>query len=181
MLRGLVNIFAAIALIAASLLLVLCVHSYSQPESLYFEWGGRGYFLAAANGQLGLIQTSRPFGIATWNFGSYATRDREPNSMLEVALSNDATTHWGIVSLGSGNIDPVSQFMGQLAWLAAPLTLPIILLCLPAIFRVKRLLRDRRRHRRHLCIVCGCDLGASSDRCPECGADIALQPPVPAT
>src|SRR4051812_48590208 len=94
------NIFTTLCAVLASLLLALCARSFYHHDSLYCEWGGRGYFVSSANSQLGMIQTSRPFGIATWNFGSYATRDREPLSVLELALSDNATTRWGILCYG---------------------------------------------------------------------------------
>ena len=47
-----------------------------------------------------------------------------------------------------------------------------VLLVLPA-RRTGGWLRSRRRDRRGLCRVCGYDLRASRERCPECGAAIA--------
>jgi hypothetical protein len=171
------NIFAILCAVVASLLLALSARSLSQHDSLYFEWGGRGYFLSSARGQLGMIQTSRPFGIATWNFGSYATRDRDPLAVLELALSDDATNRWGIVCFGSGNINPTSQFMGTLAWLAIPVALPIVLLYLPAGLRIQRRLRNRSRQARNLCLVCGYDMRATPDQCPECGNSVIVAAP----
>jgi predicted amidophosphoribosyltransferase len=39
---------------------------------------------------------------------------------------------------------------------------------LPA-FQLRAILRSHRRHRQGLCSVCGYDLRATPDRCPECG------------
>lgn len=164
------NIFALIAAVVALLLLAFAARSYWQLDSLYFEWGGRGYYVSSVNGQLGVIQTSRPFGIATYNFGSYAVHEREPIGVLEAAVSNDATHRWGVVSFGSGNVHPTSQFMGQLGWLSIPMALPVALLFIPAGFRMRAMLRQRSRQNRQLCIVCGYDLRGTPDRCPECGA-----------
>ena len=168
------NIFALLCAVIASLLLALCLRSFYQHDSLYFEWGGRGYFLSSANSQLGMIQTSRPFGIATCNFGSYATRDREPLSVLELALSDNACNRWGVLCFGNGNINPTSQFMGSLVWLAVPFALPIVLLSLPAGLRLQRRLRGRWRQTTSVCLVCGNHLDASSDECPDCGSSVLM-------
>lgn len=53
-----------------------------------------------------------------------------------------------------------------------PLWLLLVLAAPAPTMAAHRLLVARRRRRRGLCRVCGYDLRATSDRCPECGAAV---------
>jgi hypothetical protein len=176
MFHGIKNVLSAIAFIGASLLLLLAIRSYFNLDSLYFEWGARGYFICSAKGELGAIETSRPFSIATYNFGRYAMIDSEPVAILENALSNDATHQWGVVRFGSGNLEGTSKFTGTLSWLAVPLAIPIVLLFIPAFIRIRSATRRRSRILHHQCLVCGHNLAGDADRCPQCGAALISSP-----
>jgi hypothetical protein len=63
--------------------------------------------------------------------------------------------------------------------MGTPYWAPAALMALLPAVRVAQLIRRRRRTSRQVCAVCGYDLRATPDRCPECGAVAATQGPVP--
>jgi hypothetical protein len=54
----------------------------------------------------------------------------------------------------------------------APFWFLVMLFAGPPAIRVMRFARARARHRRSLCVVCGYDLRATPERCPECGTAV---------
>jgi hypothetical protein len=83
---------------------------------------------------------------------------------------------------GFGAIKDSSTFVLRRAWMpywALMLVTAPLAAALPIKFA--RRMRRRHRHRKGLCLRCGYDLRASTDRCPECGAAIPARTRADAT
>jgi hypothetical protein len=85
----------------------------------------------------------------------------------------DQSWRWFGIGFGSRAVSWTSLHLRtQTRFAAAPLWLPeTMLLILPVIYFVSSFYR--RRHPPGLCRVCGYDLRATPDRCPECGTDVS--------
>jgi hypothetical protein len=124
--------------------------------------GRRSFSIASPTDGFFLCTSSedRPF----WDFQCYAAPQFH---------TNDLAIHRRALGFGGGLFDDESVFgshhvIGVLApyWFATLFTafLPIL--------AIRLLLRARSRTTVGLCRVCGYDLRATPDRCPECGSPI---------
>jgi hypothetical protein len=64
---------------------------------------------------------------------------------------------------------PLETWDKPTIWLVDSMALGMIAISLIAARRVLTMLVSQDRRRRNQCIVCGYDLRASHERCPECG------------
>jgi hypothetical protein len=97
------------------------------------------------------------------------------NNFLEPSLVYDQPLLAGWMHGGFGYVSAADKEYGfnYHAWLAPMWCLSIIFALLPAArFRgaIIKATRGRRRQSRGLCVICGYDLRATPDRCPECGS-----------
>jgi hypothetical protein len=161
--------------------LVLWAMSDYRPDSLVWLWpNGAALAIQNASGRLGL-------GYAHPDF----TDDSEPRLThveCEVLVEDNQPDYFGSDPLPPFRwLDPGFQhekWRFQIAtghsggtlfnlfvpyWAFSPFILAAIIwpFCGP--------LRRRYRAKHHLCLTCGYDLRASSDRCPECGSAIAAK------
>jgi hypothetical protein len=90
-------------------------------------------------------------------FSSGPTATVHAHQLTETYLQRGPFTWWH----GNGFV-----FIGVPVWAA------MSLLSIPPLVAVRNLVRENRRRQAGLCLTCGYDLRASSDRCPECGTAI---------
>lgn len=75
---------------------------------------------------------------------------------------------WGFVLASRPETDALSS----MTTVAVPCWLAMIITAVPPFVMLRRFHRRRRWQRLGLCLICGYDLRASKDICPECGAVI---------
>ena len=89
--------------------------------------------------------------------------------------SRESFDHWGFEVGWEPNIGPAPSshlvMRGDARWMVIPDWLAMFVLAILPVMAWKRRHheRDRRRREQGLCVVCGYDLRATTDRCPECG------------
>ena len=106
---------------------------------------------------------------AGWKFTA-----SEPWSYHGYRLVGDTGGNWYRPYYDSESIDK-DRWNTQHYWmgLAVPYWPFLLLLAIPPALWLHRSLRLRHRQRLGLCRVCGYDLRATPDRCPECGTAVA--------
>jgi hypothetical protein len=170
--RILLNVAGALSLALCAATVALWVRSYRAQEQLTWRPGAspRSVHVFAARGSLACTVTDRaeylPPGEAR------VSRDRPPRDLYGYwgGLGVARVRGGGFVLLAPTPDRPV----GVMVPLAAVAVATAIGPAWAAAARVRRSRRCRRR-RAGLCPVCGYDLRATPDRCPECGT--VLNPP----
>lgn len=96
-----------------------------------------------------------------WFAGS---SDPEP-----ICIGNDDQFLFQWLGLGGGRVHSVIYDSFEVA---LPHWLWVLLAAIPPLIWTRCRLRDRQNTQAGLCITCGYDLRASTERCPECGTAI---------
>jgi predicted Zn-ribbon and HTH transcriptional regulator len=172
--RRLLNLLTAGSLVLCGVVLTFWIidHGDSTSRDLFVAVGHTGYglFFDGDNffcGTFGAHDGPPAYSV------HFETSHRWTFSLYCLAVLSDAGRIWDhLGGFGAGSVTdrPAHEVFRSAAivmfptWVAVALLLP-----LPA-YRLRALLRARRRHRSGLCPRCGYDLRASPGRCPECGA-----------
>lgn len=159
--------------IASALLLVLCVGEYFQSfwrKDFLTRTGSGGLFeLTVSRGRIAFTWDGEPIGNYGnyWDHGTYAPA-------LPIELAHPYAVPPGPLNFDRYGFDFETHRYGQRRdhTLAIPLWFPTIVAAIPVAFAVAGAFRHRRRVVLKLCLRCGYDLRASTDRCPECGTTI---------
>jgi hypothetical protein len=176
--------------VLSSLLLAACalnwIHSIFYSETLILVRGRNVYAIDNFNGELALwhgefVPTkSYPDGLHHEHWGRQSSKQtlqfsQDNLSGSEVAFGGFAiTTQRHFPSTGTQTFIP--QYVARHVAVVLPSWfLTILFGALPAA-TVYRWARTRRRHGEGHCEVCGYDLRATADRCPECGTPLTRSP-----
>jgi hypothetical protein len=180
--RRIFNLAAAVSLALCVASVVLWVRSY-RPVQDYTAWRGRATLMAQSKGGRLWLQRwsgcdpapTRPGRVdLTWALRGTTNPPYQPNAPIEVgysppssALGNGFGFDWIASDFGTSHD---GRPLGRRQMLAVPYWALVAAAGLgPAVWGISWLARHRR-HRQGKCAVCGYDLRATPDLCPECGA-----------
>jgi hypothetical protein len=160
--RRLFNVLSAVALLLLASVVALWVRSYFKADFV-------GYKAGSGERRLYGVISSR--GVV-WLGWRQMTETGEPEFYRRSSPAREwrlADSHWW-----SFRFDSSGAGLG----VERAATLPHWALALPlAVAPIVSLVRwKRRRHKHGLCAVCGYDLRATPERCPECGNARASAP-----
>jgi hypothetical protein len=136
------------------------------------NWQG----IAAQHGGVLLFFSNLPGGKdAAWQIqGGSSTADDQKFIDFRDSLFAPPAEKYSIIGfrLASGTLSLTSQINSKYTVIALPYWFLVIVFGVLPMGPFKGAWQRRRRRRRGLCITCGYDIRASSNRCPECGAEI---------
>lgn len=177
--RHLFTLCAAVSLVLCVAVCVLWVRSYWSEGDQLTLWGRDPWALARAGPSLTFASKS---GHTHWSVNQhlilFPSTSVVENSDGRIVMA--ATTSFQGIALATcscGHAGLSGKLNGRRVWhimlpfraLAGSTALP------PSLWVCRRLFRFRRERLGH-CAVCGYDLRATPDLCPECGADGTRRP-----
>jgi hypothetical protein len=147
--------------------------SHHVSKSQGGRWERRMTGFSIRYGMLGVGTMQERIAYAT-PVNDYVRHQDGLTLSTSMTLWRERPITFGGFTLRRYDIPPVGVNLGYGGWIATvPLWLPLLLLAWPMIARYREIWREARRHQRArqgLCPMCGYDLHATRERCPECGA-----------
>lgn len=143
-------------------------------DQFYVLGSGRGkiyYTLTEFSLTQPLAEWEKVIGKPGWDFGS-STEFHQPIISEDLPPNHyGGLTDWRI--WGYGVYNDQLMFNPPMKVAIIPYWLPVTAFLILPVRKLLLLNRSRRRRRAGLCVACGYDLRATSDRCPECGLPLA--------
>jgi hypothetical protein len=168
--RRIVAIWSALSLLLLIATAVLWIRSYWVADSL--DWNrGDGFIIAiSSRGRFGSEQIHFGQQGGSWTFQGHG---RQAPFKLPINLPTSGVSGWprlGILYIGL----PSGGFMQGSCIILPAWLMAIGTGLLPAwwLASYRRRLRLKRQQGGELCVSCGYDLRATTERCPECGTPI---------
>jgi hypothetical protein len=148
------TLFAAASLLLCVAAAAMAVRSFSVEDQLeYLSSDDRLLMLISKNGRLDVLYLSPWRG----DDPGFTYMQGSPHAYGGTDYSKRVLGFGADVQLNGG------RFVNIPYWFLA------LVAAAPLLVALKRIRHRRRLNRRGLCAVCGYDLRASPDRCPECG------------
>lgn len=174
MVRMLFNRLSLISLILCFLTIVFWVRSYPQRDVAGMRWSARGDYIDCAIGtNRGLFAISI-FEVPDAERARIERTIHEPLDTHRFVYHRVAPTRgpepsrwWNKLGFAAESSTFITGLQTHSSIVFMPLWLPLLLTLVVPTAQCIRYVRRRRQGR---CAICGYDLRASSDRCPECGA-----------
>ena len=174
--RRLFNLMTAASLALCLATAGLWVRAHWTRDLIQFP--NRRHCVGTDVGEISIHVSSRPY----WAGIPYQALPPAPRSRETIWFPRHETFQVGESYSGLGFVymfhDQASPAPGvRITQVTVPLWFPVLLLSVaPAVWQRRRL----NRHEPGQCKVCGYDLRATPDRCPECGSPVAPPAAVPA-
>jgi hypothetical protein len=182
--RVLLMIVVALSTMLLGAVLADWLHSLTNSETLVFVHGDRIFAIDNVSSQVSfwrgeLTAEGRWALIDGWYHEHWeAPHMRRAQEFEEVNLDGEDLWCLGFAITTTRRfpttVETVTyEQVANVAGVVVPLWALTLLLAVVTIVGVAKLRRADKRSRAGLCAVCGYDLRASSERCPECGSPIA--------
>lgn len=173
--RRLFNTLSALSLLLCVAIVVLWVRSYWAEDIVEHctpQQGSVGYW--------GVVAASDNGSVAVGNFGSPDPQQPGGWSLAGLRYTRFRAVYGvtvfkpGTTLLGFGCRYVFNSPRVYLRQIILPHWVFVLVIAALPVLWINSHLRRRRRRKQGLCLVCGYDLRASKERCPECGTAIPL-------